>query len=281
MASDNPVVNSSGAEVLGSDKPTDRARSALATHSESSPVRQTDIVLFDVGHTLVHSDRRHARAVVREVASAVHRQVRTLGFAPPPIERYLRAAKWSFLAAAVRSLTMRREVRIMEVMQRSHARMGIDLDMDATRELATQGAIAIWNLFHVDPDARAMLSELSGRGYRLGLISNTWLPGPIFDGYLQHEGLLDYFPVRVYSSEVGYMKPDRRIFDIALRALQAAPGQCIFVGDRMDNDIRGAARIGMQTIHVAHRPRRFWQYGRPDRAVQRLSEIPDVLSSLE
>lgn len=239
-----------------------------------------EVVLFDVGHTLVNSDRRHAREVVNEVTHAVHRQVAALGFSPPPINRYLRTAKWRFLGAAVWSRIVRSEVQVIEIIRHAHARMGIDLDAEQTRDLAVHAAIAIWDLFQVDPEAPGMLAELAGRGYRLGLISNTWLPGVLFDGYLKHEGLLDYFPLRLYSSETRYMKPDRRIFDHALRELNVAARQCIFVGDRLDNDVRGPARSGMRTIHFAPHPRRFWQRGKPDHTVRSLSEIPNVLSSL-
>lgn len=239
-----------------------------------------EVVLFDVGHTLVNSDRRHAREVVHEVAHAVHLQVKALGFSPPPMHKYLRTAKWRLLAAAVWSRVVRREVQVIEIIRHAHARMGIDLDAEQTRDLAVHAAIAIWDLFEVDPEVPGVMAELSGRGYRLGLISNTWLPGVLFDGYLKHEGLLDHFPLRLYSSETIYMKPDRRIFEHALRELKVAAPQCIFVGDRLDNDVRGPARLGMRTIHFAPTPRRFWQRGNPDFTVRRLSEIPAVLSSL-
>lgn len=239
-----------------------------------------DVVLFDVGHTLVHTNLQNAWQVVNEVTAAVHRQVAALGFTPPALSRYIRTAKWRFLSAAVWSRIIRREVQVIEMIRHAHARMGIHLDSDQTRDLAVHGAIAIWDLFSVDPDASAMLGELSRRGYRLGLISNTWLPGILFDGYLKHEGLLDYFPLRVYSSEFRYMKPDRRIFDHALNELKVTPQQCMFVGDRLDNDVRGPARLGMRTIHFAVKPRRFWQRGAPDHTIHRLSEVPDVLSSL-
>lgn len=239
-----------------------------------------EVVLFDVGHTLVHSERRHAREVVREVTDAVHRYIGSLGYPLPSMSTYLRAAKWQFLVAALWSRIVRREVQVIEVIRRAHARMGIHLNTNQTRDLALHGAVAIWHLFKVDPDARAMLAELSRRNYRLGLISNTWLPGILFDGYLRHEGLIDYFPVRVYSSEVRYMKPDRRIFDHALKALNVEPRKCVFIGDRLDNDVRGPARLGMRTIHFTARPSAPWSRGNPDFTVRRLREVPGVLASL-
>lgn len=239
-----------------------------------------EVVLFDVGHTLVHSNLQHAREVMNEVTAAIHREVVALGFAPPALGKYIRTAKWRVLIAAIWSRMVRREVQVIEMIRLAHARIGIHLDGAQLHHLAIHGAIAIWDLFQVDPDAREMLETLRRRGYRLGLISNTWLPGVLLDHYLRDESLLDYFPVRVYSSEIRYMKPDPRIFDHALRELEVAPARCVFVGDRLDNDVRGACRAGMRTIHFATRRRFAWRAGKPDHVVRRLSEIPAVLSSL-
>ena len=50
------------------------------------------------------------------------------------------------------------------------------------------------------------------------------------------------------SEEVGYAKPDPRIFARALR--ERAPETVWFVGDHPDHDIAGASRLGMQTCWV-------------------------------
>ena len=91
------------------------------------------------------------------------------------------------------------------------------------------------------------------------------------------EKLLERFPVRVYSSDVGYMKPHRRIFEAAIEQMGVPAEQMVFVGDRVDKDVRGAARMGMKTILMVrngHVPR---GRVRPDHIVRALSEVPTVL----
>jgi FMN phosphatase YigB (HAD superfamily) len=123
------------------------------------------------------------------------------------------------------------------------------------------------------------MSELCGAGYKLGLVSNTLFPGFAIDDMLRFAGLLDWLPVRLYSSEVRYMKPHRWIFERALDELGVAGHEAIFVGDRMDNDVKGASRVGMKTVLVAKNGLVPRGSVRPDHIIRRLSEVPQILRS--
>lgn len=100
-------------------------------------------------------------------------------------------------------------------------------------------------------DARDRLStnvqllELLSRRYRLGIVSN-------FYGNLAticHEvGLSPFLTVVVDSAHVGCVKPDPRIFLLALEALHTDPPQAVFVGDSLRRDMAGARGIGMPHV---------------------------------
>ena len=121
--------------------------------------------------------------------------------------------------------------------------------------------------------------RLQEKGYKLGLISNTLFPGISIDGALRQEGLLDFFPVRIYSSEVGFMKPQREIFQTALDQIGVVPERALYVGDRMDKDVKGPARLGMKTA-LLNRSGGFRQGRvRPDHVIRRLSEVPRLLKA--
>jgi putative hydrolase of the HAD superfamily len=95
----------------------------------------------------------------------------------------------------------------------------------------------------VQPQVRDVLAELRGDGFRLGLVSNCTSD---VRGMLQQSGLDQLFDTVVLSAEVGLMKPDPRIFALALRRLGVARG--FYVGDGDDGELAGARADGLVDI---------------------------------
>ncbi len=73
------------------------------------------------------------------------------------------------------------------------------------------------------------------------------------------------------------MKPHREIFRAALDQLGVAADRTMFVGDRIDKDVEGSARVGMTTVLVAGNGRAPKSRIRPDHIIRRLTELPSVL----
>jgi putative hydrolase of the HAD superfamily len=96
----------------------------------------------------------------------------------------------------------------------------------------------------------ALLEGLRDRGLKLGLVSNAFDPGWLLHGDLEQMGLAERLDVAVFSSEVGFRKPDPRIFEQALHALEVEPENALFVGDRLYEDVRGAGELGMTTVQA-------------------------------
>ena len=58
-------------------------------------------------------------------------------------------------------------------------------------------------------------------------------------------GVATHFDALVISSEVGYLKPRKEIFEVALSSLSVRPGDVLHVGDNFRADIVGAVSVGM------------------------------------
>src|SRR6476660_3004784 len=63
-------------------------------------------------------------------------------------------------------------------------------------------------------------------------------------------GLAERLVLSVFSSEVGMRKPHPAIVERALEALEVEPENTLFVGDRLFEDVRGAAELGMTTVQA-------------------------------
>lgn len=95
-----------------------------------------------------------------------------------------------------------------------------------------------------------LLEALHERGLKLGLVSNAFDPGWLLHRDLRHMGLEERLDFSVFSSEVGLRKPHPAIFERALETLGVEPENALFVGDRLFEDIRGAAELGMTTVQA-------------------------------
>jgi putative hydrolase of the HAD superfamily len=96
----------------------------------------------------------------------------------------------------------------------------------------------------------ALLESLRARGLKLGLVSNAFDPGWLLHRDLEQMGLAERLDFAVFSSEVGKRKPHPLIFERALEELGVSPGDTVFVGDRLYEDIRGAGELGLTTVQA-------------------------------
>ena len=87
-----------------------------------------------------------------------------------------------------------------------------------------------------------LLASLKTR-YPLILVSNT--NESHADFVARNYKVLHYFDHKIFSHEVGSMKPDRRIYDAAIQVSGKAPEALFFTDDRPEN-IESATRLGIR-----------------------------------
>jgi len=128
------------------------------------------------------------------------------------------------------------------------------------------------------PDAVPTLIELKRRGYKLGVIANQNFGT---EQRLKNWDLHHFFEVIAASAELGMAKPDPAIYEWALKQADCRPQDAVMVGDRMDNDIAPANRLG---IHTARLKRGLGAYHEPQSddevAEYTVSTLADLLDLL-
>ena len=99
--------------------------------------------------------------------------------------------------------------------------------------------------------AQALLEAVRARGIKTGVVANSWPdPARVLRRDADAFGLTGLLDVLVFSEEVGVRKPAPEIFLLACRELGVEPGDTMFVGDRLDTDVAGAANVGMTTVQA-------------------------------
>ena len=125
-------------------------------------------------------------------------------------------------------------------------------------------------------DVNGFLAELNKRQVPWGIVTNG---NPIVQyNTCRAAGLYQLAPFIIISEEVGYAKPDPRIFRDALKATGlTAPQQVMFVGDNPLADIAGAKAFGMKTAWV-RRGRHYPEDLRPpDYVIDDFTEVRDLV----
>lgn len=67
---------------------------------------------------------------------------------------------------------------------------------------------------------------------------------------LRDTGIEHYFENIFISSEIGYNKPQKELFDYVFKAVGKTNRECIMIGDSEHSDIRGAVNAGMESIYI-------------------------------
>lgn len=96
----------------------------------------------------------------------------------------------------------------------------------------------------IDPEFVEVTETLT-QNYSLAILSNDVKE---WSKYLRAKFDLNrLFKSIIISGEVGYQKPDKRIYNILLDRIQSSPSGCVFVDDRAKN-LSSASEIGIKTI---------------------------------
>lgn len=127
------------------------------------------------------------------------------------------------------------------------------------------------------PDTEVVLKYLCDKGYWLGVIANQSLGT---QHRLEKWGLMKYISVVAASAELGVSKPDKEIFLRAFGMADCSPRNAVMIGDRLDNDIYPAKRLGMKTVWIKQG---FAVYQhliddelKPDHTINSLSELKEL-----
>ena len=133
-----------------------------------------------------------------------------------------------------------------------------------------------------DPKVAPTFEGLRQRGIKVGVLSNTIWPRDWHEKYFRRDGVYDLIDGDVYTSEIPWTKPSELAFGAAMAAVGATdPARCVYVGDRLYDDIWGSQNAGMRAIHIPHSAIPVNQIGHsegePDAVAHQLSDVLTIV----
>jgi HAD superfamily hydrolase (TIGR01549 family) len=210
-------------------------------------------VVFDVGECLVNEAREYGTwadwlGVPRHTFSAV------------------------FGAVIARGLDYRQTFQVF--------RPGFDLDQERERRAAA-GQPEWFDESDLYPDVRPTLAKLRADGLWLGIAGNQTVRA---GGILRSLDLPS--DMIATSDDWGVTKPDPEFFRCVIEAASFESAEILYVGDRLDNDIRPAATLGLNTALICRGPWGTIQQNDPDAdlvptiRIDSLAELPARITEL-
>jgi putative hydrolase of the HAD superfamily len=150
-----------------------------------------------------------------------------------------------------------------------------EADADAMAE--RYSTVRLENMYLL-PGAQSALDLLLSRGYRLGLLTNG--DGETQRYKIERFGLAKYFERILIEGEIGFGKPDVRIYWLALSALGLKPEQTYMVGDNLSWDVEAPQQMGIKAIWIDRKGMGLpvGSTAAPHRVIRDISEVLSIFS---
>ena len=130
-------------------------------------------------------------------------------------------------------------------------RSGLLADSDTIRRLRRAMSIPVSDRMKPLPGAIELLVDIHRLGIRNVIASNTyWRDADSYWEDFRLLGMAEHVDGIITSVDAGHLKPHPAVFEMAMTWAGVPPERCVVIGNREENDIEPALRLGMWTILV-------------------------------
>lgn len=159
-----------------------------------------------------------------------------------------------------------------EIVRHAFDHLALDR-LDLADEMADTFTSVRFEAAHVFPGALDTLQELKRRGVRLAMITNG--ASDVQWEKIKRFELEPYFEAILVEGDLGFGKPDPRVYRCALDALGLEPSEAWMVGDNLHWDVAAPQRLGIYSIWNDHRKQGLPKDSPvvPDRVIHAISEL--------
>lgn len=242
--------------------------------------RQIEAVIFDLGETLLNFGRVDKAALLDKGLRCSYDYLKELS---QPVGSflmyrlvYILGIRWHLF----RSWITGDDFNSLELLKSYGRRKNFKLDDVEWEELNWQWYKGLNKIGQVESQTADTLQKLSDMGLKVGLLSNTFVHKSVLERHLEQEGLLRLLPERFYSYDFEYRKPDVRIFRDVAQKMGVAQERVIYVGDRVDNDVRGSLAAGMLPVLKQAYTNKNTKIPQNVQQIASISELPGLIREI-
>ncbi|MCB0795098.1 MAG: YjjG family noncanonical pyrimidine nucleotidase [Flavobacteriales bacterium] len=227
-------------------------------------------VFFDLDHTL-WDFRTNSRATLHDLYDELDLGQRGVPDAAALVEVYegINAALWAEYESGRIPKAVLRVLRFRNTLRQ----FGVN-DNGLSEHFASRYLESCPKRSALNPGALDLLQLLARDQVNMHIITNGF--SEVQEIKLRSSGIAHFFDVVLTSEGAQAKKPDRRIFDLAMKRAGADPLGSLMIGDDPVNDVRGAMNAGMDQVHYLAHPGQGPEEGATF-VVEALSELPGLL----
>jgi putative hydrolase of the HAD superfamily len=249
-------------------------------YAKDNTLYQIKAVLFDLGETILNFGKVNATRLFREGARLSYDYLKSCGQSVGNFEYYC----WrNLIALRIRNIISnitKKDFNSSAFLRRIGTKKGIKLNGQQWRHFAGLWYEPLRKIATTEPDIKQTLTALKNAGLKLGIVSNTFVNRHSLEKHLEQVGILDFFAVRLYSYEFDFRKPNPQMFKAAAEKIGEATQNILFIGDRIDKDIKPAKKLGMQAVLKAAYTNTGKKHPNGIRKINRLSELPALIEKI-
>lgn len=245
-------------------------------------MRTTEIkaVLFDLGDTLLNFGKVRKTSAILNAAQISYEYLKKMNQPVGSFKIYFIRNLLLINFKHLLSVFTHRDFDSLNLMKEIGQKHGFNLTEEQYKELNWLWYKPLSELATIEPDIKNTFEQLENMDLKLGVISNTFVHGSALDKHLENANIIKFLPTRLYSCDFPYRKPDKRIFLEAAKVLNTRPAEIVFVGDRLDTDIKGAKNSGMIPILKTSHANLKKQSPPGTLRIDNISELPDLIDKI-
>ncbi len=236
-----------------------------------------EAILFDMGGTLIEFENSTWDVLNERCAKKAYDFLKSQNAAKIGYQDFAEALEREFEKRWTVSEKNLQEIDFESVVFSVLKELDVNLTDGTKKEFMIRYYRPVTEQITLVPGAVEALKFFKDRNLKTGLLSNTIFPGRFHREELKRFGLDRYLDLALFSSDVGFKKPHPQIFRTALEKLNTLPDFAVFVGDRIEEDIGGAHKVGMKAILKIKEKEDCSGSIVPDAEIRNLTELPTVV----